>query len=150
MHSNWCWWIAQRNYRVIFMMYKYCHFESTHNYQQMSLKIFYIQYGGVNGLFNSNTWLLLLAVLHELLLWIGVCWQISWMFLNIWCSWASWTSHLIYLSTQTQKSHPVSFLVLQGRRHWAGDHYPCDHVLGWDLHTKDCSWSQAGHTAKPR
>lgn len=40
------------------MMYKYCHFESTHNYQQMSLKIFYIQYAGVSGLFNSNIFLL--------------------------------------------------------------------------------------------
>lgn len=93
--------------------------------------------------------MLWLAVFHELLLWIGVRWQRSSTSLNIWCSWASWTSHLIFWSTQTRRRWHVSFLVLKGTRHWVDDCYPCDGILRWVLHTNVCSWSQAGHTAKP-
>lgn len=111
-----------------------------------------IQYTEVNCLFNSNTFLLfllLLPELHELLLWFGVYWQRSSTSLNVWGSWASWTSHLIYLSTQTRRRWHASFLVLKGMRRWVGDRYPCDRILRWVLHTNVCSWPQAGHTAKP-
>lgn len=77
-----------------------------------------------------------------------MCWQRSSSSSNIWRSWASWTSHVIYLSTQTRRRWHVSFLVLKGMRHWADDCYPCDCILTWVLHTNICSWSQAGNTAK--